>query len=593
MRRTLASAAGELVLVLVVLAFGLSVAPGAAAATSVAVSLDSVSVGDAIAFRNAQSTTGNLAKPSVTTPSDVATGDTLMMYLSINRNTTVVAPPGWTLVGSKADSVNDMQSKVWTRVADASDAGKAVNLTLGARSKFDLTVAAYTGVDPAAPIVTSAAASETVLRKAHSTPAVASAQNGDWVLSYWTDKTATSTDWIPPADQRVRAEVIGTGTGHVNALLTDNAGGGSGLTATSAATSKKAVMWTIVLNGESLTVNDTTAPIVTLVEPTDAAEVTGDLVMTGTAVDDTGATEAHLLIDGTAVAEAPVDISGLFSFRWDSTTASNGTHTIQLSASDAAGNTGVSSTATVAVQNAVDNITSGDVVSFGFDEGTAALSEPVNTAASVGTATVAAQVVSRDGGQALRADGRSAYALGLPPYSASTSEPRAVLRVVDDTGADSLSPDESDFSFGATARLDAVSQGTSTDNGNNLVQRGLFGDVAQYKVSLDARNPHCSVKGDQGRVSVSVDMVINAEDWYRLVCSRDDSSITLTVTQHHADGSTSEWVESNTGPIGAVSMASPTIPMSVGGKLNAQGAIVAATDQFNGVVDDVFLRITP
>ncbi len=35
------------------------------------------------------------------------------------------------------------------------------------------------------------------------------------------------------------------------------------------------------------------------------------------------------------------------------------------------------------------------------------------------------------------------------------------------------------------------------------------------------------------------------------------------------------------------------IPLSIGGKLNAKGVIVAtSTNQFNGSVDDVFLRAT-
>jgi hypothetical protein len=219
--------------------------------------------------------------------------------------------------------------------------------------------------------------------------------------------------------------------------------------------------------------------------------------------------------------------------------------------------------------------------------------EPVTTASSSGTATVTTRVVTRDGGQAFAAEGRSGTALRLPAYVASTTEPRAVLRITDDTGADSLSPGTRDFAFGATARLDAESQGAiTTDNGNNLVQRGLASDVAQYKLDLDARFPQCTVKGSLGKVGVRIREAVSPDDWYTLMCTRVDSTVTLTVDRHHADGTTTRRVKSLTGLIGTVTMASPTIPMSVGGKLGATGTIVSSSDQFNGVVDDVYLRIT-
>jgi hypothetical protein len=191
-------------------------------------------------------------------------------------------------------------------------------------------------------------------------------------------------------------------------------------------------------------------------------------------------------------------------------------------------------------------------------------------------------VVSRSGGSALR----------LPAYSDSTAPPRAVLRVSNATGSDRLSPGTANFAFGATARLDAASQGTSFDNGNNLVQRGLFDDVAQYKLDLDGRYPGCTVKGDLGTVSVRIREAVSPDDWYSLMCTRTDSTLTLSVEHHHSDDATTRQVTSATGRIGAVTMISPAIPMSVGGKLNAAGTITSSTDQFNGLVDDVFLRIT-
>ena len=158
-------------------------------------------------------------------------------------------PAGWTLVGNRSSPANELQTRVWTRVADATDAGKAVGVvTLGAPSKFTLTVAAYSGVDTASPVAASSSASETATTAAHTTPGVAAAQGGDWLLSYWMEKSSVATSWNAPGGQSVRSQAIGSGTGRVNSLLTDNTSGAGGITATANGTSNKAVMWSIVLD---------------------------------------------------------------------------------------------------------------------------------------------------------------------------------------------------------------------------------------------------------------------------------------------------------------------------------------------------------
>jgi len=201
-----------------------------------------------IAFRAAAGKTGNTTTASVTVPTAVRAGDTMVLVVSINRETTISTPAGWAVVGDQSGPRNELQTRVLTKVATATDAGRAVRMTLGAAAKFDVSLAAYSGVDPADPVSASASASETVNRAQHTTPAVPAATGGNWLLSYWTDKTTGSTGWTTPAGQAVRTSVVGTGTGRVNAVLTDAVGGAGGVTATSAAASSKAVTWSLVLN---------------------------------------------------------------------------------------------------------------------------------------------------------------------------------------------------------------------------------------------------------------------------------------------------------------------------------------------------------
>jgi hypothetical protein len=123
-------------------------------------------------------------------------------------------------------------------------------------------------------------------------------------------------------------------------------------------------------------------------------------------------------------------------------------------------------------------------------------------------------VAARHGGTLGEGAGRdgagSNRAVRFPAHSAATDAPRAVVRVVPE-GPDALDPGTGRFESGADVVLDATSESGavgSTDNGDNLVQRGLFDDLSQYKVQLDARRPSCRVKGSAGTVFVTASMSV-------------------------------------------------------------------------------------
>jgi large repetitive protein len=202
----------------------------------------------AIGFRAASESTGNSPRPATTVPGAVRPGDVMVLALSINRTTSISNPSGWTAAGSQAGGSGEVQTRLWTRVATAADAGSSVSATLGTRAKFALTLAAYSGVDSAAPVVAAVGVAETSKRAAHSTPAVASVGDGNWLLSYWTDKSSATSQWNLPAGQSVRSEAIGSGSGRMTAVLADSQSGSGGVVATADATSNKAVMWSVVLN---------------------------------------------------------------------------------------------------------------------------------------------------------------------------------------------------------------------------------------------------------------------------------------------------------------------------------------------------------
>ena len=96
---------------------------------------------------------------------------------------------------------------------------------------------------------------------------------------------------------------------------------------------------------------DNTAPTVSLDSPSDGSQVSGSVTVTGTSADDRGVTNVALLVDGRDSGLTASQPGSSPTFVWDSTTAGNGRHTLQLVASDAAGNTGQSATITVTVAN--------------------------------------------------------------------------------------------------------------------------------------------------------------------------------------------------------------------------------------------------
>ena len=93
---------------------------------------------------------------------------------------------------------------------------------------------------------------------------------------------------------------------------------------------------------------DTTPPSVSITSPATGATVSGTIAVQGTATDNVGVTSIQFIVDGQVVNSAT---SSPFSFSWNSINYPNGTHTLQVTAADAAGNGG-SASVTVTVSNA-------------------------------------------------------------------------------------------------------------------------------------------------------------------------------------------------------------------------------------------------
>lgn len=92
---------------------------------------------------------------------------------------------------------------------------------------------------------------------------------------------------------------------------------------------------------------DNTAPVVIMVSPGDP--ISGTVTLEATATDNQGVAEVRFYVNGSLVG---TDTSAPYSVSWDSTTVGNGDVALTAEADDAAGNTGISGTVTVTVENA-------------------------------------------------------------------------------------------------------------------------------------------------------------------------------------------------------------------------------------------------
>lgn len=203
--------------------------------------------------------------------------------------------------------------------------------------------------------------------------------------------------------------------------------------------------------------------------------------------------------------------------------------------------------------------------------------------------------------QVVQGPGGDGSALGFPRDGNIRDGARAALRV--QTGGDhEFAPEEADFGYGADVFYDYLPVNSEDDNGDNVLQRGLFADVGQFKLQLDEGRPSCRVNGDDGELLAKATEPIKAGQWYRLRCQRSDGALSLFLApltgSAPAPGSAEEaelpWQSWRTeGDAGSVTVSDPPATLSIGGKLNAHGGVVEdAPDQFSGVLDNVTIGLT-
>ncbi|MBR7744438.1 hypothetical protein KC207_14175 [Phycicoccus sp. BSK3Z-2] len=188
-------------------------------------------------------------------------------------------------------------------------------------------------------------------------------------------------------------------------------------------------------------------------------------------------------------------------------------------------------------------------------------------------------------------------ALRLPEYEVldGTRTPLAVLGIRPTGGSDPLAVGERSFRWQADFRQDP-DIGDDPADGDNLLQRGLYDDRSQWKLSVDKHVVGCYLKTADGRRSGVETRLHDIDSWHRATCERTvtgEGTAVLSLTLGVWDGEDFQETFSGEAPenaFGAVEF-DPDALVSVGGKLNPDGSLSGSPDQFNGWVDGIALRV--
>ena len=158
-----------------------------------------------IAFRAASQTsiTSGVTQASIGAPAGVQPGDVMVAWLALGSPVTgFTFGSGWTpFTWSPVTDGTTYQVFGYYKVATAADAGATYTANWTTTSKGTFTIAAYSGVDNAAPLAGSAARVNNTSSATLTTPSLAPSAPGSWAVALYSICSSTSTksnnSWTP------------------------------------------------------------------------------------------------------------------------------------------------------------------------------------------------------------------------------------------------------------------------------------------------------------------------------------------------------------------------------------------------------------
>ena len=231
---------------------------------------------------------------------------------------------------------------------------------------------------------------------------------GENLITYGTDRTASRFPMgaLPPAGQWIRLEVPANAVGFTAA---------ADITGMSFSLYDGRATWDRAgKRSTQSTTGDTTPPTAAILAPAPGATVSGQVLVDLRFTDNVSVRRIALLVDGRVVISdnswnQPTLGLGVY---WNSTTGANGSHALAAQAWDAAGNTTVSTSVMVTVNNPAPPASADTTAP------TVALTAPANNATVSGNVTLAASATDNVGVTTVtfRLDGTAIGAVSAAPY---------------------------------------------------------------------------------------------------------------------------------------------------------------------------------
>jgi O-glycosyl hydrolase len=175
--------------------------------------------------------------------------------------------------------------------------------------------------------------------------------------------------------------------------------------------------------------NAVAAPVVSITAPASGATVSGTTTATANATSSIGVASVQFQLDGANVG-SPVTAAP-YSYSWDTTKSSNGSHTLKAVAKDAAGTSTTSAGDTVNVNNTV----APPVVSITAPANGATVSGTITVSGTASSSlSISSVQVSVDGGSFSNASGTNTWNFGLDTASLSNATHSLTAKAIDNSG---------------------------------------------------------------------------------------------------------------------------------------------------------------
>ncbi len=196
---------------------------------------------------------GSRSNHRVTIPNAVQPGDALVLSMTTNNSTKPLNNniAGWTLLESANGT--GIRGRAWTRTATAADAGSQVTVTTTGGMKSVLSVLAYRSSVGTASATASASSVSTTRSSSFTTPSVAVAEPGSWLVSGWSEKSRNAVTWTTPGSVTSRVSNANPGSGKVSAVIGDSnaavaTGSAAGRTATTSVSTARTALLSVVVS---------------------------------------------------------------------------------------------------------------------------------------------------------------------------------------------------------------------------------------------------------------------------------------------------------------------------------------------------------